>query len=105
MPRVRGHALIDRLGLREVAASLPHQLSGGEQQRFAIARALVNDPALLLADEPTGNLDVHAGAEVLRLLRAGAAEGRAVVMVTHESAAAGIADRVLTLRDGQLVAA
>src|SRR3954469_5298656 len=99
----RGQALIDRLGLREVAGSLPHQLSGGEQQRFAIARALVNDPAVLLADEPTGNLDVEAGAEVLRLLRAGAAEGRAVVMVTHETAAAEIADRVLTLRDGRLV--
>ena len=99
----RGQALIDRLGLREVAASLPHQLSGGEQQRFAIARALVNDPAVLLADEPTGNLDVHAGAEVLRLLRAGADDGRAVVMVTHAAAAASIADRVLTLRDGRLV--
>jgi ABC-type lipoprotein export system ATPase subunit len=98
----RGPELIDRLGLREVAGSHPHQLSGGEQQRFAIARALVNDPAVLLADEPTGNLDVHAGAEVLRLLRAGAAEGRAVVMVTHEAAAADIADRVLTLRDGRL---
>jgi ABC-type lipoprotein export system ATPase subunit len=99
----RGHELIDHLGLRPVAGSLPHQLSGGEQQRFAIARALVNDPALLLADEPTGNLDVQAGAEVLRLLRAGADEGRAVVMVTHEAAAANIADRVLTLRDGLLV--
>jgi ABC-type lipoprotein export system ATPase subunit len=99
----RGAELIDRLGLREVASSLPHQLSGGEQQRFAIARALVNDPAVLLADEPTGNLDVQAGAEVLRLLRAGADEGRAVVLVTHEASAAGIADRVLTLRDGLLV--
>jgi ABC-type lipoprotein export system ATPase subunit len=99
----RGSELIDRLGLRPVASSLPHQLSGGEQQRFAIARALVNDPAVLLADEPTGNLDVHAGAEVLRLLRAGADEGRAVVMVTHEASAANIADRVLTLRDGVLV--
>src|SRR4051812_18800155 len=99
----RGQALIDRLGLREVAGSLPHQVSGGEQQRFAIARALVNDPAVLLADEPTGNLDVEAGAEVLRLLRARAAEGRAVVIVTHETAAAEIADRVLTLRDGRLV--
>jgi ABC-type lipoprotein export system ATPase subunit len=101
----RGQALIDQLGLRPVAGSLPHQLSGGEQQRFAIARALVNDPALLLADEPTGNLDVVAGAEVLRLLRAGADEGRAVVMVTHEASAANIADRVLTLRDGVLVQA
>src|SRR3954452_15943315 len=99
----RAQALIDRLGLREVAGSLPHQLSGGEQQRFAIARALVNDPAVLLADEPTGNLDVEAGAEVLRLLRAGADEGRAVILVTHEPAAAGIADRVLTLRDGRLI--
>jgi ABC-type lipoprotein export system ATPase subunit len=100
---LRGQTLIDRLGLREVAESLPHQLSGGEQQRFAIARALVNDPAVLLADEPTGNLDTRAGAEVLRLLRAGADEGRAVIMVTHEPAAADIADRVLTLRDGRLI--
>jgi ABC-type lipoprotein export system ATPase subunit len=98
----RGRALVDRLGLRPVAASLPHQLSGGEQQRFALARALVNDPAVLLADEPTGNLDARAGREVLELLRAGAGEGRAVVMVTHEAAAAAIADRVLTLRDGKL---
>ncbi len=100
---MRGQALIDGLGLREVAGSLPHQLSGGEQQRFAIARALVNDPDVLLADEPTGNLDTRAGAEVLRLLRAGAEEGRAVIIVTHEPAAAGIADRVLTLRDGRLI--
>jgi ABC-type lipoprotein export system ATPase subunit len=99
----RGRELVDRLGLRGVADSLPARLSGGEQQRFAIARALVNDPVLVLADEPTGNLDVQAGGEVLRLLRAGAADGRAVVMVTHESAAAAIADRVLTLRGGRLV--
>jgi ABC-type lipoprotein export system ATPase subunit len=99
---VRGHALIDRLGLRDVAEALPHQLSGGEQQRFALARALVNDPALLLADEPTGNLDAEAGADVLRLLRAGADEGLAVVMVTHEPAATAVADRVLTLREGRL---
>ncbi len=98
----RGRDLVDRLGLRPVARSLPHQLSGGEQQRFAIARALVNDPAVLLADEPTGNLDAEAGQEVLQLLRSGAEEGRAVVMVTHETAAAGIADRVLTLREGKL---
>jgi ABC-type lipoprotein export system ATPase subunit len=101
----RGRALVDRLGLRPVADSLPHQLSGGEQQRFAIARALVNDPAVVLADEPTGNLDVEAGAGVLELLRAGADEGRAVVLVTHERAAAEIADRVLRLDAGRLVAA
>ena len=101
----RARELVDRLGLRAVAGALPHQLSGGEQQRFAIARALVNDPAVLLADEPTGNLDVEAGADVLRLLRAGADDGRAVVVVTHESAAAEIADRVLRLDAGRLVAA
>jgi ABC-type lipoprotein export system ATPase subunit len=98
----RGGRLIDRLGLRDVAGSLPHQLSGGEQQRFALARALVNDPVLLLADEPTGNLDAEAGAEVMRLLRAGADEGRAVVMVTHEASATAMADRVLRLAGGRL---
>jgi ABC-type lipoprotein export system ATPase subunit len=101
----RGQALIDRLGLRAVAGSLPHELSGGEQQRFAIARALVNDPAVVLADEPTGNLDVEAGAGVLALLRSLADDGRAVVVVTHEASAAGIADRVLRLQDGVVVPA
>ena len=101
----RARELVDALGLRPVAGSLPHQLSGGEQQRFAIARALVNDPTVLLADEPTGNLDVEAGAGVLELLRAGADEGRAVVLVTHERAAAAIADRVLRLDAGRLVPA
>jgi len=101
----RGTQLVDRLGLRDVAASFPHQLSGGEQQRFAIARALVNDPSLLLADEPTGNLDVQAGAGVLELLRELAAGGRAVVLVTHEPSAAAIADRVLRLEGGRLMTA
>jgi ABC-type lipoprotein export system ATPase subunit len=101
----RGRALVDRLGLRSIAGSFPHQLSGGEQQRFAIARALVNDPVLVLADEPTGNLDVEAGAGVLALLRELADEGRAVVLVTHEASAAAIADRVLRLQDGVLMPA
>ena len=99
----RGRALIDRLGLRSVAALAPHQLSGGEQQRFAIARALVADPRLVLADEPIGNLDAAAGAVVLDLLRSIADEGRAVVMVTHQAEATARADRVLRLEDGRLL--
>lgn len=96
----RADELVDALGLARVAEHLPHELSGGEQQRFAIARALVNDPELVLADEPTGSLDQENGAAVLEILRS--LPGRAVVLVTHEVEAAGIADRVLTLRDGRL---
>jgi ABC-type lipoprotein export system ATPase subunit len=96
----RANELVDTLGLAHVADHLPHELSGGEQQRFAIARALVNDPELLLADEPTGSLDQENGAAVLEILRR--LSGRAVVLVTHETEAAGIADRVLTLREGHL---
>jgi len=99
----RGLALLDRLGLDGAAGRLPHELSGGEQQRIALARALVNDPAVVLADEPTGNLDPEAGAEVLRLLREVADDGRAVLLVTHEAAATAVADRVLTLEQGVLV--
>jgi ABC-type lipoprotein export system ATPase subunit len=98
----RAQALIDRLALREVADALPHELSGGEQQRFAIARALVNDPPVVLADEPIGNLDPVSGAVVLELLHAIADEGRAVAMVTHQPEASAIADRVLRLEDGRL---
>jgi ABC-type lipoprotein export system ATPase subunit len=98
----RAGALIERLGLRDVAGLSPTQLSGGEQQRFAIARALVNDPAVVLADEPTGNLDPASGGEVLRLLREQADEGRAVLLVTHDDAATAAADRVLRLTDGTL---
>jgi ABC-type lipoprotein export system ATPase subunit len=100
----RGRALIDRLGLRGVARLAPHQLSGGEQQRFAIARALVADPLLVLADEPIGNLDATAGSVVLDLLRSIADEGRAVVMVTHQAEATARADRVMRLEGGRLVA-
>ncbi|HEY3727064.1 MAG TPA: ABC transporter ATP-binding protein [Solirubrobacteraceae bacterium] len=104
-PGGRGRAaqLIEDLGLSAVADHLPHELSGGEQQRFALARALVNGPELILADEPTGSLDTENGAAVLELLRD--LRGRAVVIVTHEPDAAAIADRVLHLSDGRLVAA
>jgi ABC-type lipoprotein export system ATPase subunit len=99
----RARELIATLGLGPVARLRPHQLSGGEQQRFALARALVGDPSLVLADEPIGNLDAAAGAVVLDLLRAAADSGRAVVMVTHQPEATARADRVLTLLDGVLV--
>ncbi len=95
-------ALVDAKALRAVADSLPAQLSGGEQQRFAVARALVNDPALVLADEPTGNLDASSGAIVLDLLCAAAAAGRGVLVVTHDPAVTARADRVLALQDGRL---
>ena len=95
----RAADLIDQLGLTPVADHRPHELSGGEQQRFAIARALANGPQLVLADEPTGSLDSENGAAVLDLLRG--LTGRAVVIVTHEPEAAAIADRVLELEDGQ----
>ena len=98
----RGRALIERLGLADVAGLRPHQLSGGEQQRFALARALIGDPALVLADEPIGNLDAAAGDIVLDLLRAAADHGRAVVMVTHQAEATERADRVLRLDGGRL---
>jgi ABC-type lipoprotein export system ATPase subunit len=98
----RGRELIERLGLSGVAGRRPHTLSGGEQQRFAIARALVNDPGVLLADEPTGNLDDEAGHNVLQLLRTLADDGRAVVLVTHDHEATAAADRVLRLREGKL---
>jgi ABC-type lipoprotein export system ATPase subunit len=98
----RARRLIGELGLTEIAGRRPHELSGGEQQRLAIARALVNDPELVLADEPTGNLDQENGATVLALLRN--LRRRAVVIVTHEPEAAAIADRVLHLQGGRLTA-
>ena len=99
----RAYEMLTRVGLGDRAEHLPSELSGGEQQRVSIARALLLSPELVLADEPTGNLDSRAGRDVLRLLReVNQAEGHTIVMVTHDPAAAAVADRVVFLRDGQL---
>jgi ABC-type lipoprotein export system ATPase subunit len=98
----RARRLIADLGLGEAAGRRPHVLSGGEQQRLAVARALVHDPQLILADEPTGNLDEESGRTVLGLLRGLADQGRSVVLVTHDPGAAAVADRRLRLHDGRL---
>jgi ABC-type lipoprotein export system ATPase subunit len=99
----RARELIARLGLTEIAQRLPTTLSGGEQQRLAVARALINDPDLVLADEPTGNLDESSGTQVLKLLRGAADSGRVVILATHDVSATAISDRVLRLQDGRLV--
>jgi len=99
----RGHALVEQLGLDGAEERLPVVLSGGEQQRLAIARALINDPLLVLADEPTGNLDPESGATVVDLLRKVAQEGKAVLVVTHEAGVVEHADRILRLERGKLV--
>ncbi|MGQ0432446.1 MAG: ABC transporter ATP-binding protein [Microthrixaceae bacterium] len=96
-------AALERVGLSERAKHRPNQLSGGEQQRVAVARALVTKPAVVLADEPTGSLDSLAGEDVLRLLRAAADDGHAVLLITHHAPAAAYADRVVRLRDGAVV--
>jgi putative ABC transport system ATP-binding protein len=96
---------LERVGLGRRLHHLPAQLSGGERQRVAIARALANGPRLVLADEPTGNLDTRRGEEVLELLLSTSREQEAaIVLVTHDPHAAEVADRMLTLRDGRLVA-
>jgi putative ABC transport system ATP-binding protein len=102
--RARAAALLDRVGLGRRLDAYPDRLSGGEQQRVALARALVHEPALVLADEPTGNLDADAGARVLDLLEELTRERQAtLLLVTHAAEAAARADRVLTLRAGRVV--
>ena len=97
-------AVIERVGLADRRRHRPAELSGGQQQRVAVARALVSEPTVLFADEPTGNLDSHSGAQVLELLREAADEyGQTIVMVTHDMRAAEAADRAIHVADGRVV--
>jgi len=101
--RKRSDELLERLGLADQAQKHPWELSGGQQQRVAIARALINHPTLLLADEPTGNLDSASGQDVLDILSEFNQQGQTILMVTHDALAASRAGRVLFLHDGRLV--
>jgi putative ABC transport system ATP-binding protein len=101
--RKRALRALDRVGLAARASHFASELSGGEQQRVAVARALINSPALILADEPTGNLDLDAGREVMGLLSDLNREGRTILLVTHDDAVAAHASREILLRDGRVV--
>jgi putative ABC transport system ATP-binding protein len=96
-------AALDRVGLAEKSRSYPGELSGGQQQRVAIARALANEPLVVLADEPTGNLDSAATTDVLRLFDQLHANGQTLVVVTHDERIAATADRLISMRDGAFV--
>jgi putative ABC transport system ATP-binding protein len=100
---LRVAAALASVGVTDKARAYPAQLSGGQMQRVAIARAVVHRPAIVLADEPTGNLDSQTGATVLALLRALAEGGQAIVMATHAAEAAAVCDRIVRLRDGRIV--
>ncbi|WP_157530065.1 ABC transporter ATP-binding protein [Microtetraspora niveoalba] len=101
--RRRAHSLLERVGLDARARHLPSQLSGGQRQRVAIARALVNDPLVVMADEPTGNLDTAATLDALRIFEDLRAAGQTLVIVTHDERVAATADRLVSMRDGMFV--
>ncbi len=102
--RARAQAALEAVGLEARMSHQPHQLSGGQQQRVAIARAMVGDPSVVLADEPTGNLDPASGGEVLRLLRSLQRSGRTVILITHDMSIAAAAGRVVRLEAGKILA-
>ena len=101
--RAAAREMLDKVGLGKYADSLPSRISGGQQQRVAIARALVNEPRLILADEPTGNLDSHTSEEIMRLFGELNAEGITIVLVTHEADVAAHAKRQVRFLDGEIV--
>ncbi|TAJ70841.1 MAG: ABC transporter ATP-binding protein [Phenylobacterium sp.] len=101
--KARVEAALDRVGVAHRARHYPHQLSGGQQQRAAIARAIVGEPRLILADEPTGNLDTENGEQVMEILRSLNREGATIVMVTHSPAHADVAKRVVNMLDGRII--
>ena len=101
--KARVQAAMDRVGIGHRARHYPHQLSGGQQQRAAIARAIVGRPSLILADEPTGNLDTENGEQVMEILKSLNAEGATIVMVTHSPAHADLAKRVVNMLDGRII--
>lgn len=98
--KTRALGLLEKVGLTERAMHSPSELSGGEQQRVAIARALVNNPSIILADEPTGNLDSRSGMEIMGIIEGLHEEGASIVMVTHETSIAERAQRIISIRDG-----
>ena len=101
--RERAGEALERVGLGERANHKPTELSGGEQQRVAIARALVNNPTLILADEPTGNLDTHSSAEIMSIFRQLHQEGKTIVLITHEVDIAAQTQRIIRLQDGRII--
>lgn len=98
-----GIEVLDKLGLKERIYHKPKELSGGEKQRVAIARALINNPSIILADEPTGNLDSNSGQNVISILRKMADEGKMVILVTHNLVDASVADTIIELNDGMII--